>query len=883
VSAEQLAGVTAEQAFVDADLNHDGRLSFEEFQSWYSSANESGDQTRESESASLDLSDESDDDSVEDGASSSVDSITLSEVRRVTCLPLLGVEEVFEQFAVAADEDGLLDEASFFNCFKQIKLQNGGIDEQDYGVFNSIVLRLFEIFDTDGNNAVDFSELASGLSVLCGGSRDEKAKAAFALYDYDNDGFISLEEMMRYLTSVFKVMYETQPGTKERMGCSAEELAEVTTRQAFEDADLNHDGRLSFEEFRGWYSDSNDDVVVNETPAAKVEPEIRPTLQEVRDLLGLGSYSVEEVFASFADASNADGLLDQEAFSGVVQEFAFSELVDGADSSLKIERVLSIAQTLFGIFVDSQGKIDFCDLASGLSILCGGSAGNRIAAAFSLYDYNGDGFISLPEMTRFLKCVFKVLFEVENGRVLKARFTPEELAGITAEQAFHMADTNHDGRLSFEEFKSWYASEAGQAINQRGKSSSAMSAMSQQQASGGGGAITSLSEARRFTGLGNRTVQQVFEVLADTADEEGMVQLDRFLDSFSTLDGPDGLMELLVDIFSLFDTSMTGRADFAELASGISVLCGGSSDEKVGSAFALFDFNGDGFISLTEFTTYLSAVYKVMYETTPGTQKRIGATPEELAKITAEEAFIEAGLELNDRLSFSEFKTWFASAGLSSDGADEPMEEDAAVEDANDENNLGTTLKWDVSSVQEATKIDRFSPSDLFEVFSEASVTQEDGSHALSHEAFMQCAYNIVTLGGGYGSEEAAELCDEFFSLVADRFSNDVTGMIDPRSVASGLSVLCTGPRDAKVRAAFDLFDINGDGFISKQEMLKYLSAVFKVLYVATPGMQKQLVVSADDLGEVTTAQVFQQCDTNNDGRLSFKEFKQWYTDAGPL
>ena len=119
-----------------------------------------------------------------------------------------------------------------------------------------------------------------------------------------------------------------------------------------------------------------------------------------------------------------------------------------------------------------------------------------------------------------------------------------------------------------------------------------------------------------------------------------------------------------------------------------------------------------------------------------------------------------------------------------------------------------------------------------------------------------------------------------FLSMLAFYY---VTGMIDPRAVASGLSVLCSGPRDAKVRAAFDLFDINGDGFISLDEMLKYLSAVFKVLYVATPGMQIQLVVSAEELALMTTEQVFEQCDTNQDDRLSFKEFKQWYTDSGPV
>jgi len=116
-----------------------------------------------------------------------------------------------------------------------------------------LIHRLFHIFDIDSSGAVDFSELASGLSVLCGGSRDDKAEAAFALYDYNGDGFISLEEMTRYLASVFKVMFEVQPGTAEQMGVTPDELAAVTANQAFEDADLNHDGRLSFEEFQQWY------------------------------------------------------------------------------------------------------------------------------------------------------------------------------------------------------------------------------------------------------------------------------------------------------------------------------------------------------------------------------------------------------------------------------------------------------------------------------------------------------------------------------------------------------------------------------------------------------------------------------------------------------
>jgi len=62
-------------------------------------------------------------------------------------------------------------------------------------------------------------------------SRDSihiKLEAAFALCDQDEDGGISREEMTMWLATVFKERYENQPGTAERMGVSAEELADVT-------------------------------------------------------------------------------------------------------------------------------------------------------------------------------------------------------------------------------------------------------------------------------------------------------------------------------------------------------------------------------------------------------------------------------------------------------------------------------------------------------------------------------------------------------------------------------------------------------------------------------------------------------------------------------
>jgi Ca2+-binding EF-hand superfamily protein len=115
------------------------------------------------------------------------------------------------------------------------------------------VANLFDLFDRDGNGVIDFSELASGLSVLTGSSMDEKVQATFSLYDLNGDGFISLDEMTTYMTAVFRMMYATSAGMADKMdGVGPEELAAVTAQQCFEEADLNADGKLSFAEFKQW-------------------------------------------------------------------------------------------------------------------------------------------------------------------------------------------------------------------------------------------------------------------------------------------------------------------------------------------------------------------------------------------------------------------------------------------------------------------------------------------------------------------------------------------------------------------------------------------------------------------------------------------------------
>ena len=118
---------------------------------------------------------------------------------------------------------------------------------------------LFRAFDANRDGVVTYEELLSGILVLCGGSRENKVKTAFDLFDRDGKGSINLGDMEDYLTSVFRILYEVSPSTVAAIDVSAEELGKTTALQCFQDIDINHDGQVTYNEFAQWYLAPHDD------------------------------------------------------------------------------------------------------------------------------------------------------------------------------------------------------------------------------------------------------------------------------------------------------------------------------------------------------------------------------------------------------------------------------------------------------------------------------------------------------------------------------------------------------------------------------------------------------------------------------------------------
>mmetsp|Transcript_15748 Transcript_15748/g.28691 ORF Transcript_15748/g.28691 Transcript_15748/m.28691 type:complete len:413 (-) Transcript_15748:89-1327(-) len=181
----------------------------------------------------------------------------LRELRKTSGLKEIPVGVGLKTLKSYAD-DGKLTRDGFVKGYEEL-LTNHNVEVPSTDVKNAV----FDLFDRDDNHIVDMMELICGISLLCAGSEEEKIHAIFEVFDENGDNFISMDEMYKFLTSVFNVVLTPQVmGVMNSMGVrvdSAQDLASVTALECFKQADLNQDGKLSVDEFKSWfYAPRND-------------------------------------------------------------------------------------------------------------------------------------------------------------------------------------------------------------------------------------------------------------------------------------------------------------------------------------------------------------------------------------------------------------------------------------------------------------------------------------------------------------------------------------------------------------------------------------------------------------------------------------------------
>ncbi|KAH7714940.1 Neuronal calcium sensor family protein 1 [Aphelenchoides avenae] len=111
-------------------------------------------------------------------------------------------------------------------------------DPSDFASF------VFKVFDENRDGAIEFHEFIRALSITSRGNLDEKLQWAFRLYDLDNDGFITRQEMLSIVGSIYKMVGDTVKLPDE------ENTPEKRVDRIFRMMDKNNDAQLTLDEFK---------------------------------------------------------------------------------------------------------------------------------------------------------------------------------------------------------------------------------------------------------------------------------------------------------------------------------------------------------------------------------------------------------------------------------------------------------------------------------------------------------------------------------------------------------------------------------------------------------------------------------------------------------
>lgn len=124
-----------------------------------------------------------------------------------------------------------------------------------------------------------------------------------------------------------------------------------------------------------------------------------------------------------------------------------------------------------------------------------------------------------------------------------------------------------------------------------------------------------------------------------------------------------------------------------------------------------------------------------------------------------------------------------------------------------------------------------------------------------------------------------------FANYVFRVFDSDNSGMIDFKEFICALSVTSRGKMEDKLDWAFQLYDIDGDGKITYDEMLAIVEAIYKMVCTLDregrrPLMEMQVgsmvkLPEDEDTPEKRVRKIFRMMDKDENGSLDIEEFKE--------
>lgn len=274
------------------------------------------------------------------------------------------------------------------------------------------------------------------------------------LFDVDADGYISFAEMQSYIRSVFKVLFETMPETRAKVGMGADKLAALTAHQAFTELGLGEDGLISLQEFTNWYASagilgSGDiDGGVPKLPASTEQPTLPPRDPTSRDLtsacsmLNLDRFTLSEILETLGEVA-PQGIVNGNQFVHVCRQMI--QLGGNLVGDEERDDTMILAQRIFDAVAECTDEAAFADLAAALAALRIGGP-ERLMPVFLLFG-DDQGMCGIESLVRYLTAVNRCLI-VCSPRLVRAGYGPAVLARTVAARAWTAFDLRFEDDIS---------------------------------------------------------------------------------------------------------------------------------------------------------------------------------------------------------------------------------------------------------------------------------------------------------------------------------------------------------------------------------------------------------------------------------------------------
>ncbi|RHY35397.1 hypothetical protein DYB32_000164 [Aphanomyces invadans] len=198
------------------------------------------------------------------------------------------------------------------------------------------------------------------------------------------------------------------------------------------------------------------------------------------------------------------------------------------------------------------------------------------------------------------------------------------------------------------------------------------------------------------------------------------------------------------------------------------------------------------------------------------------------------------------QVSFDEFYKMVTGgkeppAGLFSPAAGDDPAATSAVSGAASSIQLRNERK---NTLEEFSQDNNIKPESVKKAFKRFQATDKDGSGQIDYTEF--CEIMLV---------DPSPQCEKLFGL----FDNDKVGRIDVREFLIALSNFCGAEKEEKLKFAFMVFDDDGNGVLSKMELMKILKANHMASNESEVSRKADTIMS--------------QGDKDGDGVITFDEF----------